>query len=176
MKKGSGAVASKIEEITNDKDIKAPLHTLFIALKHRKQWFDRKHQSDNIIQITKFLSEFKPEQMVLDGPNEAYLAYIYESCKDELNQIRVAMPSSSSTSILETPNLFSVRYVPINVRWRDFKSVLTVLKYIGLGTLVLVLYYLALRYNKQTRRNLQKHRFSSSYKPRDNMPYMRWLN
>lgn len=53
--------------------------------------------------------------MKLNGPNESYLAFLYETCKDDLDQIRVSIPSSSiiPSELMNTPNLFSVKYVPI---------------------------------------------------------------
>jgi ADP-glucose pyrophosphorylase len=61
----TNTLQNHINDITDDKSIKRPLNTLFIMLKHRKQWFDRKLQSDTITQLTKFLSQFKPEQVIV---------------------------------------------------------------------------------------------------------------
>lgn len=56
-------VLQKIDEITDDRDIKRPLHMLFITMKHRRQWLDRKLQSDSVTQITKFLSQLRSEEV-----------------------------------------------------------------------------------------------------------------
>ena len=61
----TNTLQNHVNEITDDRNVKRPLNTLFILMKHRKQWFDRKLQSDTITQLTKFLSSFKTEQVIV---------------------------------------------------------------------------------------------------------------
>ena len=114
------AITSMNNQSNNSKQ--RPLDTLFILLKHRRLHFDQFHTNSNIqYQLLKWLSEVSTSDMKLNSSNEAYLAYIYEICKRDLNQIKISLPTTSSNRLrmsddhwVELSKLFTVRWIPLS--------------------------------------------------------------
>lgn len=104
--------------IAPSQESKKPIETLFILLKHRNKHFQQFNTNSNVqYQLLKWLSELKPSDMTLHASNEAYLAYIYDICRRDLNQIRVLLPTHQNAFALS--NMFTFKYIPIRIGWND---------------------------------------------------------
>lgn len=134
---------------------KKPIETLFILLKHRNKHFQQFNTNSNVqYQLLKWLSEFNPSDMTLNSSNEAYLAYIYDICRRDLNQIRVLLPTHQNSFPLS--KMFTFKYIPVRIGWND--QTVSVMVLIGCCLLFyMIIMYWKRKWRRQTQRFLWRN-------------------
>ncbi len=141
--------------IAPSQESKKPIETLFILLKHRNKHFQQFNTNSNVqYQLLKWLSELNPSDMSLNSSNEAYLAYIYDVCRRDLNQIRVLLPTHQNSFALS--NMFTFKYIPIRIGWNDQTVSVMVLVSCCLLLFMIIMYWKR-KWRRQTQRFLWRN-------------------
>lgn len=133
-------------------------------------------QMDPVQQFMHIVTTSDPDSMQLNGPNEAYHAYLFDACKDKIHEMRFSVPvggspiSSDAADSLKhdffMSRLFDVEMVPVEMSMHpslgidkfSMGGLLSALKFAGMALAAVFALWLIMVYYAKERRLGQRFR------------------